>query len=518
MQRQSSVEPPQPLLPPSCLVCLTPGGQHRVPQALLAAWAGTAVSCLRSPCFPSPGLTAAPRVAPAALALAGGPDPRIPHLHQVPCRRPAVHRRGGARPGLPRRNRHRAVRPARRGRRVSLGQQLGRRARWLHHNSPKLAAGAKGVGGQQAFGKRASRHRADACLQQDTCRHAAAGPGPGCGAPVMPPSGEGSCVVQEGAPTATPYTRAHTHTRQPQLTHHTHTLTHLSWPTLLPPSPPQRYVHRVGRTARLGSRGDALLFLLPSERGYVDHLGAHGVALREQPAVPLLNHVLGADRKVGWGLVCVGQGGGGAGGGHCLRPRSPGPNFSPGSTRWQEPRRCCGRQPGPRAGCRCSPAWPLATPCPPSNPPIPPPRAHQSLVPWAGPTERRSSSAAPACSGSLDGTAAAQACPWPWPWPSVPGPRPAAAAPPAHRARRMVAAARATRHAPHQLVGSPPAAKPAPSLPPAGWQGPSPGAAPGRVRAAEAADGGHSGGQAPGGAGRRRLQVRLRWGGPASAG
>lgn len=61
----------------------------------------------------------------------------------------------------------------------------------------------------------------------------------------------------------------------------------------------RRYVHRVGRTARLGSRGDALLFLLPSERGYVEHLAAHGVALREQPAVPLLNHVLGADRKVG---------------------------------------------------------------------------------------------------------------------------------------------------------------------------------------------------------------------------
>lgn len=35
-----------------------------------------------------------------------------------------------------------------------------------------------------------------------------------------------------------------------------------------------------------------------SERGYVQHLGTHGVSLREQPVVPLLNHVLGADRKV----------------------------------------------------------------------------------------------------------------------------------------------------------------------------------------------------------------------------
>lgn len=63
-------------------------------------------------------------------------------------------------------------------------------------------------------------------------------------------------------------------------------------------SHPNRYVHRVGRTARLGQRGAAALFLLPSERAYIEHLKAHGVAVHEQPAVPLLNAVLGADRKV----------------------------------------------------------------------------------------------------------------------------------------------------------------------------------------------------------------------------
>ena len=31
------------------------------------------------------------------------------------------------------------------------------------------------------------------------------------------------------------------------------------------------------------------------------HLAAHGMTLREQAAVPLLNHVLGEDRKVRWG-------------------------------------------------------------------------------------------------------------------------------------------------------------------------------------------------------------------------
>lgn len=44
--------------------------------------------------------------------------------------------------------------------------------------------------------------------------------------------------------------------------------------------------------------------LVCSERGYVQHLEAHGVGLREQPVVPLLNHVLGPDRKVGTQLLC----------------------------------------------------------------------------------------------------------------------------------------------------------------------------------------------------------------------
>jgi len=50
-----------------------------------------------------------------------------------------------------------------------------------------------------------------------------------------------------------------------------------------------RYVHRVGRTARMGSAGEALLFLLPSEAGYVAMLAARGVALQAQPLMPLLD-------------------------------------------------------------------------------------------------------------------------------------------------------------------------------------------------------------------------------------
>lgn len=40
-----------------------------------------------------------------------------------------------------------------------------------------------------------------------------------------------------------------------------------------------RYVHRVGRTARMGQKGKAILFLLPVEKGYLDLMGAAGVEM-----------------------------------------------------------------------------------------------------------------------------------------------------------------------------------------------------------------------------------------------
>jgi hypothetical protein len=45
------------------------------------------------------------------------------------------------------------------------------------------------------------------------------------------------------------------------------------------PGAPEEYVHRVGRTARMGHGGEALLLLMPHERPYVDLLATRGIAL-----------------------------------------------------------------------------------------------------------------------------------------------------------------------------------------------------------------------------------------------
>jgi ATP-dependent RNA helicase DDX18/HAS1 len=48
-----------------------------------------------------------------------------------------------------------------------------------------------------------------------------------------------------------------------------------------PPDDPKEYIHRVGRTARAGGRGSALLFLLPSELGFLRYLKQAKVPLNE---------------------------------------------------------------------------------------------------------------------------------------------------------------------------------------------------------------------------------------------
>ncbi|XP_026438788.1 DEAD-box ATP-dependent RNA helicase 17-like isoform X2 [Papaver somniferum] len=55
------------------------------------------------------------------------------------------------------------------------------------------------------------------------------------------------------------------------------------------PGDASEYVHRVGRTARLGEKGDALLFLQPVEMDYLRDLEKHGVSLKEYPLLKVLD-------------------------------------------------------------------------------------------------------------------------------------------------------------------------------------------------------------------------------------
>ncbi|QCE13598.1 ATP-dependent RNA helicase DDX31/DBP7 [Vigna unguiculata] len=55
------------------------------------------------------------------------------------------------------------------------------------------------------------------------------------------------------------------------------------------PGEATEYVHRVGRTARLGEKGESLLFLQPVEIDYLQDLEKHGVSLTEYPVLKVLD-------------------------------------------------------------------------------------------------------------------------------------------------------------------------------------------------------------------------------------
>ncbi|GMY36498.1 DEAD-box ATP-dependent RNA helicase 17 [Fagus crenata] len=55
------------------------------------------------------------------------------------------------------------------------------------------------------------------------------------------------------------------------------------------PGEATEYVHRVGRTARMGERGDSLLFLQPIEMDYLQDLEKHGESLTEYPLLKVLD-------------------------------------------------------------------------------------------------------------------------------------------------------------------------------------------------------------------------------------
>ncbi|CAK9323894.1 unnamed protein product [Citrullus colocynthis] len=72
-----------------------------------------------------------------------------------------------------------------------------------------------------------------------------------------------------------------------------------------PPQDPNVFVHRVGRTARLGREGNAIVFLLPKEEAYIEFLSIRRVPIQERiccsdasDIVPQIRTVAKKDRDV----------------------------------------------------------------------------------------------------------------------------------------------------------------------------------------------------------------------------
>eukprot|EP01024_Parvocaulis_polyphysoides_P023399 TRINITY_DN21633_c0_g3_i2.p1 TRINITY_DN21633_c0_g3~~TRINITY_DN21633_c0_g3_i2.p1 ORF type:complete len:492 (-),score=104.06 TRINITY_DN21633_c0_g3_i2:128-1408(-) len=57
-----------------------------------------------------------------------------------------------------------------------------------------------------------------------------------------------------------------------------------------PPQDPSSFVHRAGRTARMGREGDALVYLLPSEIDYIEFLQLRKVPMQEQQKYSFYNN------------------------------------------------------------------------------------------------------------------------------------------------------------------------------------------------------------------------------------
>lgn len=58
------------------------------------------------------------------------------------------------------------------------------------------------------------------------------------------------------------------------------------------PGTPKEYLHRIGRTARLGMKGNAVIFLMPHELPYSKLLEKYNINLQEIPAGKVFNYIL----------------------------------------------------------------------------------------------------------------------------------------------------------------------------------------------------------------------------------
>ncbi|XP_054629740.1 probable ATP-dependent RNA helicase DDX31 isoform X2 [Dunckerocampus dactyliophorus] len=79
-------------------------------------------------------------------------------------------------------------------------------------------------------------------------------------------------------------------------------LPHVTWILqYTPPSTAAEYVHRVGRTARIGARGSSLLFLTPAESAFISELANHNISLAEMKLLDILSTLMRDDTYKGRG-------------------------------------------------------------------------------------------------------------------------------------------------------------------------------------------------------------------------
>uniref|UniRef100_A0A6B2L144 ATP-dependent RNA helicase n=1 Tax=Arcella intermedia TaxID=1963864 RepID=A0A6B2L144_9EUKA len=69
-------------------------------------------------------------------------------------------------------------------------------------------------------------------------------------------------------------------------------LPHVNWIVQYdPPSDPRAYIHRVGRTARIGQSGNAVVFITPQEKSYIQVLNSKNMFLEEMPFESVVAHL-----------------------------------------------------------------------------------------------------------------------------------------------------------------------------------------------------------------------------------
>ncbi|XP_041793365.1 probable ATP-dependent RNA helicase DDX31 isoform X2 [Chelmon rostratus] len=68
-----------------------------------------------------------------------------------------------------------------------------------------------------------------------------------------------------------------------------------------PPTAAAEYVHRVGRTARIGGRGSSLIFLTPAETAFINELANHNISLSDMKLQDILSSLMIDDTYKGRG-------------------------------------------------------------------------------------------------------------------------------------------------------------------------------------------------------------------------